>query len=72
VSFTLREEHWLRVFQNRVLRNIFGPDRKEVTGDEKFAYQNGTLHQISSGDQIRDDRSRACSMCGKEEKYTAF
>jgi hypothetical protein len=30
---TLREEHRLRVFGNRVLRRIFGPKRDEVTGD---------------------------------------
>jgi hypothetical protein len=29
---TLREEHRLRVFENRVLRRIFGPKRNEVTG----------------------------------------
>jgi hypothetical protein len=29
----LREEKWLRVIQNRVLRRIFGPKRDEVTGD---------------------------------------
>jgi hypothetical protein len=29
---TLREEHRLRVFENRVLRRIFGPKRDEVTG----------------------------------------
>jgi hypothetical protein len=32
-SLTLREEHTLRVFDNRVLRRIFGPKRDEVTGD---------------------------------------
>jgi hypothetical protein len=31
--FTLREEHRLRVFENRVLRRIFGPKREEVVGD---------------------------------------
>jgi hypothetical protein len=30
-SLTLREEHRLRVFENRVLRGIFGPKRHEVT-----------------------------------------
>jgi hypothetical protein len=30
---TLREEHRLRVFENRVLRKIFGRKRDEVTGD---------------------------------------
>jgi hypothetical protein len=29
---TLREEHELRVFENRVLRRIFGPEREEVAG----------------------------------------
>jgi hypothetical protein len=28
----LREEHRLRVFENRVLRRIFGPERDERTG----------------------------------------
>ena len=32
-SLTLREEHRLRVFENRVLRRIFGPERDEVTGE---------------------------------------
>jgi hypothetical protein len=31
-SLTLREEHRLRVFENRVLRRIFEPRRDEVTG----------------------------------------
>jgi hypothetical protein len=31
-SLTLREEHILRVFKNRVLRRILGPKRDEVTG----------------------------------------
>jgi hypothetical protein len=32
-SLTLREEHRLRVFENRVLRRIFGPTRDEVMGE---------------------------------------
>ena len=32
-SLTLREEHRLRVFENRVLRRIFGPKSDEVTGE---------------------------------------
>jgi hypothetical protein len=32
-SVTLREEHRLRVFENRVLRGIFGPKRDGVTGE---------------------------------------
>jgi hypothetical protein len=32
-SFTLREEHRLRVFENRALRRMFGPKKNEVTGE---------------------------------------
>jgi len=32
-SLTLREERRVRVFENRVLRRIFGPERDEVTGE---------------------------------------
>jgi hypothetical protein len=31
-SLTLREERRLKVFENRVLRRVFGPKRDEVTG----------------------------------------
>jgi hypothetical protein len=32
LSLTLREIHRLRVFDNRVLRGIFGPKRDDITG----------------------------------------
>ena len=32
-SLTFREERRLRVFENRVLRRVFGPKRDEVTGE---------------------------------------
>ena len=32
-SLTLRDERSLRVFENRVLRRVFGPKRDEVTGE---------------------------------------
>ena len=32
-SLTLREERGLRMFENRVLRRVFGPKRDEVTGE---------------------------------------
>ena len=32
-SLTLREERRLRVYENRVLRRVFGPKRDEVTGE---------------------------------------
>jgi hypothetical protein len=45
-SLTLREEHRLRVFENRVLRRIFGPKRDEVTGEWRKIF---THHQILLG-----------------------
>jgi hypothetical protein len=44
----LREEHRLRVLENRVLRKIFGPKRDEVTGEWR-RFHNEKLHE--SGDQ---------------------
>jgi hypothetical protein len=35
LGLILRKEHRLRVFENRVLRKIFGPKRDEVTGEWK-------------------------------------
>jgi hypothetical protein len=50
---TLREEHRQRVFENRVLRRIFGPKRDEVTGEWKKLH-NRELHNLySSPDIIR-------------------
>jgi hypothetical protein len=37
-SLTLREEHRLTVFENRVLRRIFGPKRDEGTGGWKLSF----------------------------------
>jgi hypothetical protein len=34
----LREERRLRVFENKVLRRIFGPKRDEVTGEWRRLY----------------------------------
>ena len=37
-SLTLREERRLRVFENRVLRRVFGSKRDEVTGEWRKLY----------------------------------
>jgi hypothetical protein len=44
-SLTLREEHRLRVFENRVLRRMFGPEWDEVTGEWRNLH-NGELHNL--------------------------
>jgi hypothetical protein len=50
-SLTLREDHRLRVFQNRVFRRIFGPKRDEMTrGWGKLL--NEELHNLYSPPSI--------------------
>jgi hypothetical protein len=57
-SLISREQHRLWVFQNRMLRRIFGPKRDEVTGQRKKLH-NGELHNLySSPDIIRQIKSR--------------
>ena len=46
-SPTLREERRLRVFENRVLRRVFGSKRDEVTGKWR------KLHNEELGDNVR-------------------
>jgi hypothetical protein len=50
-SLTLREEHRLRVFGNRVLRKIFGPNRNEVLGQWSKLH-SGELHNLYSSPDI--------------------
>jgi hypothetical protein len=54
----LSEEHRLRVFENRVLRGIFGPKRDEVRGERRKLH-SGELHNLySSPGIIRQIKSR--------------
>jgi hypothetical protein len=63
-SLTLREEHRLRVFENRVVRRIFGPKRDEVTGEWRKLH-NEKLHNLySSPDIIRQVKSRRMRWAG--------
>jgi hypothetical protein len=55
----LKEEHRLRVFENRVLRKIFVPKRDEVTGGWRKLH-NEKLHNLYSSPNIID-LCRACS-----------
>jgi hypothetical protein len=49
-SLALRKEHRLGVFENRVLRRIFGPKRDEVTGDWRKLHEE--LHDLYSSPSI--------------------
>jgi hypothetical protein len=50
-SLTVREAHKLRVFENRVLRRIFGPKRDGVTGGWRKLH-NVELHDLYSSPSI--------------------
>jgi hypothetical protein len=52
-SLTLREEHRLRVFENRILRRIFGPKRDEVTVEWRKLHIEEFHNLYSSPDIIR-------------------
>jgi hypothetical protein len=50
-SLTLREEHRLRVLENRVLRKMFGPKRDELIGGWRKPH-NEELHNLYSSPSI--------------------
>jgi hypothetical protein len=57
-SLTLREECRLRVFENKVLRRIFGPTRDEVTGEWRRLHNKELYDLYSSPNIIRVMKSR--------------
>jgi hypothetical protein len=63
-SLTSREEHRLRVFENRVLRRIFGPKRDEVTGDWRKLQTEELQRLYSSPSIIRMIKSRRMRWAG--------
>jgi hypothetical protein len=68
LSLLLREKHGLRVFENRVLRKIFGPGRQEVTRDWRRLH-NEELHNLyCSPGIVRMTAAGKCSTHGKNEK----
>ena len=63
-SLTLREEHRLRVFENKILRKIFGAKKDEITGEwRKLHYAE--LHALCSQPNIiRNLKSRRLRWAG--------
>ena len=63
-SLTLKEEHRLRVFENKILRKIFGGKRNEITGEWRKLH-NAKLHALySSPNIIRSLKSRRLRWAG--------
>ena len=70
-SLTPREECRLRVFENRVLRRIFGSKRDQVTGEWRRLHKEKLYALYSSPNIIRVIKSRmgrACSTYRRDER----
>jgi len=57
-SLTFREERRLRIFENRVLRRIFGPKRDEVTGEWRKLHNEKLNDLYCSPNMVRVIKSR--------------
>jgi hypothetical protein len=67
-SLTLRDQHRLREFENRVLRRIFGPKRDEVTGDWRKLHNEELCNFYSSPNIIRIIKSTGMRLAGHVER----
>ena len=71
-SLTLREERRLTVFENRVLRRIFGPKRDEVTGEWRKLHNEEVSDLYSSLNIVRVIKSGKMRWAGHVERIKGF
>jgi hypothetical protein len=63
-SLTLREKRRLRMFENRVLRRVFGPKRDEVTGERRKLHNEELNDLYSLPNIVRVVKSRRMRWAG--------
>ena len=63
-SLTLREEHRLNVFENKVLRKIFGAKKDEIAGEWRKLHNDELYALYSSPNIIRSPKSRRLRWAG--------
>jgi hypothetical protein len=63
-SLTLREERRLNVFENRMLRGIFGAKRDDVTGEWRKLHNVGLKNLYCSPNIVRVIKSRRMRLAG--------
>jgi len=63
-SLTLREERRLRLFENRVLRKVFGPKRDEATGERRKLHNEELNDLYSLSNIVRVVKSRRMTWAG--------
>jgi len=63
-SLTLREERRLRVYENRVLRRVFGPKTDEVTGEWRKLHNKELRDHYSLPNNVRFVKSRRMRLVG--------
>ena len=67
---TLREEHRLRMFENRVLRRIFEPKGNGVTGEWRKLHNEelNSLYSSPSNVRVKNEMGGVCGTYGGRER----